>query len=389
MKTVKLGVICESINGLWTGKKGPFETAKVVRNTNFTKDCRLDLSSIAILEVESRQLATRRLYKGDLIIEKSGGGPKQPVGRVVLFEEEDHDFSFSNFTSVLRIRQGSGYIPKYLYYFIVLQYITGVTETMQSNTTGIRNLNFKQYLDMDVPNPSLPEQKAIVEKLDAAFAEIDKLEANLETKSRYTNELLNSILGSTFSGDNADPNPHQGPAVKMVELGDIASIQTGKIDVNKAVPGGKYPFFTCSKDTYKIDEAPFEGKVILVAGNGDLNVKYYEGKFNAYQRTYFLFVNNEEIVFPKYLYYFLESYVGQLRAESIGSTIKYIKMGNLTDAEMPLPSLPEQKAIVEKLDTAFAEIDKLREWTKQAKQSFSALRQSILSSVFTEKSDAA
>jgi type I restriction enzyme S subunit len=240
-----------------------------------------------------------------------------------------------------------------------------------------------------IPLPPLPEQKAIVEKLDAAFAEIDKLEANLETKSRYTNELLNSILGSTFSGDNADPNPHQGPAVKMVELGDIASIQTGKIDVNKAVPGGKYPFFTCSKDTYKIDEAPFEGKVILVAGNGDLNVKYYEGKFNAYQRTYFLFVNNEEIVFPKYLYYFLESYVGQLRAESIGSTIKYIKMGNLTDAEMPLPSLPEQKAIVEKLDTAFAEIDKLREWTKQAKQSFSALRQSILSSVFTEKSDAA
>jgi len=256
--------------------------------------------------------------------------------------------------------------------------------------TAQKNLDVPGFRNMMIYFPlGESEQKTIVEKLDAAFAEIDKLEANLETKSRYTNELLNSILGSTFSGDNADPNPHQGPAVKMVELGDIASIQTGKIDVNKAVPGGKYPFFTCSKDTYKIDEAPFEGKVILVAGNGDLNVKYYEGKFNAYQRTYFLFVNNEEIVFPKYLYYFLESYVGQLRAESIGSTIKYIKMGNLTDAEMPLPSLPEQKAIVEKLDTAFAEIDKLREWTKQAKQSFSALRQSILSSVFTEKSDAA
>jgi type I restriction enzyme S subunit len=149
--------------------------------------------------------------------------------------------------------------------------------------------------------------------------------------------------------------------VKLVNLGNLASIQTGKIDVNKAVVGGKYPFFTCSRDVYEINDAPFEGKAVLVAGNGDLNVKYYEGKFNAYQRTYFLFVNNEEDLLPRYLYWFLESYIGQLRSESIGSTIKYIKMGNLTDAEIPLPSLDEQGEIVAKLDSAFAEIDSIGE----------------------------
>ena len=145
--------------------------------------------------------------------------------------------------------------------------------------------------------------------------------------------------------------------MKLVKLGNLASIQTGKIDVNKAVVGGKYPFFTCSRDVYEIDDAPFEGKAVLVAGNGDLNVKYYEGKFNAYQRTYFLFVNDEEELLPRYLYWFLESYVGQLRSESIGSTIKYIKMGNLTDAEIPLLSIEKQREIVEKLDRAFAEIE--------------------------------
>jgi type I restriction enzyme S subunit len=147
--------------------------------------------------------------------------------------------------------------------------------------------------------------------------------------------------------------------MKLVRLGDLASIQTGKIDVNKAVVGGKYPFFTCSRDLYEINEAPFEGKAVLVAGNGYLNVKYYEGKFNAYQRTYVLFVNNENELIPKYLYWFLESYVGQLRSESIGSTIKYIKMGNLTEAVIPLPSLERQRRIIEKLDSAFAEIDSL------------------------------
>jgi type I restriction enzyme S subunit len=147
--------------------------------------------------------------------------------------------------------------------------------------------------------------------------------------------------------------------MKLVKLGNLASIQTGKIDVNKAVVGGRYPFFTCSRDVYEINDAPFEGKAVLVAGNGDLNVKYYEGKFNAYQRTYFLFVNNEEELLPRYLYWFLESYVGQLRSDSIGSTIKYIKMGNLTDAEIPLLSVEKQLEIVEKLDSAFAEIDLL------------------------------
>jgi len=149
--------------------------------------------------------------------------------------------------------------------------------------------------------------------------------------------------------------------VKLVKLGNLASIQTGKIDVNKAVVGGKYPFFTCSRDVYEINDAPFEGKAVLVAGNGDLNVKYYEGKFNAYQRTYFLFVNNEDELLPRYLYWFLESYIGQLRSEAIGSTIKYIKMGNLTDAEIPLPPLEKQLEIVEKLDSAFADIEAVGE----------------------------
>ena len=154
--------------------------------------------------------------------------------------------------------------------------------------------------------------------------------------------------------------------MKLVKLGNLASIQTGKIDVNKAVEGGTFPFFTCSRDVYRINDAPFEGKAVLVAGNGDLNVKYYEGKFNAYQRTYFLFVNDENELLPRYLYWFLESYVGQLRSESIGSTIKYIKMGNLTDAEIPLPSLEEQREIVEKLDNAFAEIDLLEKINSEA-----------------------
>lgn len=175
--------------------------------------------------------------------------------------------------------------------------------------------------------------------------------------------------------------------MKLVKLGELASIQTGKIDVNKAVVGGKYPFFTCSREAYEINDAPFEGKAVLVAGNGDLNVKYYEGKFNAYQRTYFLFVKNENELIPRYLYWFLESYVGKLRSESIGSTIKYIKMGNLTEAEIPLLPLEMQRKIVEKLDSAFTEIDLLEGNLGLSDEKVSQLLQSLLSAAFTASGD--
>ena len=76
----------QTINGLWKGKKGQFTRAVVIRNTNFTTDGILDLSDVAELDVEAKQLAARMLEPGDIIIERSGGGPKQAVGRVCYFD---------------------------------------------------------------------------------------------------------------------------------------------------------------------------------------------------------------------------------------------------------------------------------------------------------------
>jgi type I restriction enzyme S subunit len=171
--------------------------------------------------------------------------------------------------------------------------------------------------------------------------------------------------------------------VSTMYLGDIATIATGKIDVNKAVANGNYPFFTCAKEIYKINDAPFEGKAILVAGNGDLNVKYYEGKFNAYQRTYFLFSKNEQKYYPKYIYWYLEHYVQTLRNQSIGTTIKYIKLGNLTEAPIPIPSLKEQEELVSILEDHLSRLDAALADVKQAKLKGAQFRRSLLNACFT------
>ena len=89
-----------------------------------------------------------------------------------------------------------------------------------------------------------------------------------------------------------------------------------------------------------------------------MNVKYYSGKFDAYQRTYIIESINKEKLNTKYLYYFLDSYLEMLREQSIGGVIKYIKLGYLTDAMIPLPPLPIQQKIADVLDRASALIEK-------------------------------
>jgi type I restriction enzyme S subunit len=199
LKPVRLKDLCNTISGLWMGKKAPFEKAIVIRNTNFTKDCKLDLSDVAVLDVESRQLQTRRLLPGDLIVEKSGGGPKQAVGRVVLFDEKDGVFSLSNFTSALRINNPEVVLPQYLQHFLYFQYASGVTEAMQSHSTGIRNLNIHQFLDICVPLPSIEIQKNVIARLDSAFNEIKLMHRNVDLKREQSYELRQSILSSLFS----------------------------------------------------------------------------------------------------------------------------------------------------------------------------------------------
>ena len=98
-----LGEVCQFSNGLWKGEKPPFVNVGVIRNTNFTKEGTLNDSDIAYLDVEAKKLEKRRLQFGDIILEKSGGGPKQPVGRVILFDKTEGNFSFSNFTAALRV----------------------------------------------------------------------------------------------------------------------------------------------------------------------------------------------------------------------------------------------------------------------------------------------
>ena len=165
------------------------------------------------------------------------------------------------------------------------------------------------------------------------------------------------------------------------KIGSLCNISTGKLDANAANENGLYPFFTCSKTPLSINSYAYDCECVLIAGNGDLNVKYYNGKFNAYQRTYILQLKNNSFnVDMRYIYAFFNLYIEELRRKSIGGIIKYIKLGDLTNAKIPFPPLSTQLAIVSELD----KINELIRLKKEQLKDFDNLAQSLFYEMFGE-----
>lgn len=171
---------------------------------------------------------------------------------------------------------------------------------------------------------------------------------------------------------------------QVKKLGEICDIKTGKKDVNQGNPHGKYPFFTCAKEHTFSDGYSFDTEALLVAGNGDVgSVSYYKGKFEAYQRTYVL--SNFSGILPRLLYLYLDGFLKEaVSKQKLGNTMPYIKLGMLTEFEIPVPPLAEQKKIAKKLDEVFEGVAKARELAEKNLKNSRELFESYLQSIFTD-----
>lgn len=133
-------------------------------------------------------------------------------------------------------------------------------------------------------------------------------------------------------------------------LKDICKFRTGKLDSNAAVPNGAFPFFTCAQETYRIDEVAFNTEAVLLGGNNAAGVyplKYYQGEFNAYQRTYVIESLDDRVLSIRFLYYTLRSALSHFQSASIGASTQYLTKIILDNFEVVLPPIITQKAIVE------------------------------------------
>ena len=393
-KVKKLSELCEFGNGLWKGKKPPFQNVGVIRNTNFTKDGKLDNTNIVYLDVEQTQFAKRKLKFGDIILEKSGGGPKQPVGRVIIFDKTDGDFSFSNFTSVIRIKDFNEIDFTYLHRYLFFGYVSGATETMQSHSTGIRNLKFDEYKSIIIPLPPLPEQQRIVSILDEAFAAIAKAKANAEQNLKNAKELFDCVLDNILYDKKWEVR-ELGEVCEKVEYGTSSKAQPkGKIPVLRMgnIKNGRFDW-----DSLVYSNNEYDNKHYLLKYNDVLfnrtnslelvgKTAIYKGERPAIFAGYLIRIHRiEELLDADYINYYLNSKMAIEYGKSV--VISSVNQANINGTKLktypiPLPTLEEQHIIVRQLDALRAETEKLEAVYQKKVDDLEELKKSILQKAF-------
>ena len=240
-------------------------------------------------------------------------------------------------------------IPEYIYYYLKGYKWVGANKAVLGMT-----LNKKTISEQTFSYPPLPEQEKIV-------AELDCLSGIIEKKKQQLKEF-DALAQSTFYEMFGDPiDNEKGWEIKM--WNEVFETQTGKLNANAMVENGKYPFFTCSKEAYQIDYYAFDCEALLLAGNNataNYDVKYYNGKFNAYQRTYVLTLKSKGL----YLFYkfSLENKLSLLQEQSIGGMTKYLTIGILSKISFICPPLTLQQEFASKIEA----IEKQKELIKQS-----------------------
>ena len=336
----KLGDICNVINGLWTGKKEPFINVAVIRNTNFSKDCQLNLENVAYIDVEAKQFASRKLLCGDIIIEKSGGSEKQPVGRPILFNISEGDYSFSNFTSTLRIKEDAKVESSFLHKCLYASYLKGETLKLQSKTTGLHNLNMKGYLRLNIPLPPKSTQLAIV-------SELDKINELIRLKKEQLKDFDN-LAQSLFYEMFGDPVENEkGWEVK--KLGEVYKMKSGDSLSTKSFEEGDIPVYGGNGISGYHNQYNKDGSYIIIGRVGVYcgNVRIVKGRFwltdNAFELLYDNSSQNEVFVCSLLTHLNLRQYANAAAQPVISNnTLKHVSI--------PLPPLPLQHLFAQRIE---------------------------------------
>jgi type I restriction enzyme S subunit len=212
-KTSKImDVIYSPISGEW-GDEG--NAVNVIRTTNFNNDGSLNLVEVVTRNIPISKIEKKQLFNGDTILEKSGGSPNQPVGRVVFFKINDTSKKYlcNNFTAILRPHKTVD--QKYFFWFLFYNHVSKKTLKYQNKTTGILNLKTERYLnELQIPLPPLPTQQKIAAILDKA----DELRRKDKALLAHYDELLQSIFYKMFG----DPVKNE-KAWEIVQLESVCS----------------------------------------------------------------------------------------------------------------------------------------------------------------------
>lgn len=319
-----------------------------------------------ISEETFKRLRCTEIKQGDILVSRL----PDPVGRACVIPQLDEKSITAVDCTIIRTKKEI-LNTEFLNYFCQSpQYF----EQVKTNITGATRQRISRSLlgKTKIPLPPLSTQQKIVAKLNAIFTELDKATVAAEANAKNAELLFQSYLSNI-----------QAP---QSTLGELVTIKTGKLDSNASVENGKYPFFTCSKEIFSINDYAFDCEAVLLAGNnasGDFNVKHYKGKFNAYQRTYVITIDNNDKLTYRYLYFQLVNALKRLKSMSVGANTKFLKIGMIRDLKLPVPEIDQQIEILKSLNAIESKTVLLKNSYLRRIELLNKLKQSILMQAYS------
>ena len=383
---MKLSAIVEKpISGEWGDEDVDGVGVPVLRTTNFTNEGVLNFASVVTRLIASEKREKKYLRPGDVVIEKSGGSDKQPVGRVVFYDGPERRYLFNNFTAALRVKEKLNFSAKFLFYALFAVYRRGGTEPYQNKTTGIRNLQLQRYLsELEIPAPPLDEQARIVAELDAVAATLKKrqtqlAELNALVEARFVELFGGGGFPTVAVGDEFKTTSGGTPSSKVREYydgGAVPWLNSG--EVNRGIIDFAENFITeLGLKNSSAKWIPVDSVLVAMYGATVGKVGLLRIPATTNQAVCSIFPNPQYC--PLYLYFAVKSQESWMRAQALGGAQPNISQTVIKKMTIPKPPLWLQERFAAEVERVEALKATVRAGIAETQTLFDALSQRYFS----------
>lgn len=408
------------LGGDW-GKPPEFEDpdfceVKCIRGSEFRNWKTEKGKTASLRKIKLNSLEKRSLIVGDILLEISGGGPDQPVGRTEVIDSIalSHEPKLPKVpTNFLRLMRPASFIDsKFLNYYLKNFYISGEVIQFQSGSNNLRNLQFKDYSKIEVPFPPLNEQTRIANKLDELLAQVDTIKARVDAIPAILKRFRQSVLAAAVSGklteewrerEGLSRNTWESAPLEdlIVEMRNglspkpnedgkgnpilrISSVRSGYVDQKDI------RYLECDEKV-SLRYGLSEGDILFTRYNGSIDFVGVCGLIRKLEHETLLYpdklirVKVGEKLLAEYLeIYFSSSDVRKVVTDFVKSTSgqKGISGKDLKSVNVVYPKIEEQKQIVQRVEQLFAFADQIEQRVKDAQLRINNLTQSILAKAF-------
>ena len=354
------------LSGEWGTDDESGNGVPVLRTTNFTNEGIVDYSNVVTRTIQKKNIDAKYLRKGDIIIEKSGGSDKQPVGRVIYFDGPESTYLFNNFTGLLRVKNQAVWLPRYVFYSLFHNYRKGGTRPFESKTTGLHNLKTDDYISRyEVLEAPISEQQSICKQLDYVYDIIKTRQQQLQN----LDELVKARFVEMFGDDKYSKMPlinliteGAGLSYGIVQPGDSGTGDMGVLRpvdmVNGEISTHSIKYIDRSIGA-SFKKTELVGDELLITVRGTTGVTALtDSRFKNMNVTRGIAVirYDRRKINPIYLNAFLNTDESQqyIQEHTRGATLQQINLSDLRVHMIPVPPIELQ----EKLADFIQQVDK-------------------------------